>query len=73
MVSWPLEETIISFVIHKLLERSIRDGLKAVPFKEFGFAAACKAHDRYITFAPGINPRPTLKARFSAAAKGRTL
>jgi hypothetical protein len=30
-----------------------------------------KAHDDYIAFTPGINPRPTLKPSFSAACKAQ--
>jgi hypothetical protein len=32
-------------------------------------APGAKALDDYIAFAPGINPRPTLKPGFSAASK----
>ncbi len=32
-------------------------------------APGAKAHDDYIAFVPGINPRPTLKPSFSAACK----
>jgi hypothetical protein len=34
-------------------------------------APGAKAHDDYIAFAPGINPRPTLKPSFSAACFSR--
>ncbi len=50
---------------HRLLQ--FMYGLKPVPFRERRRTPGAKAHDDYIAFAPGINPRPTLKPSFSAA------
>jgi hypothetical protein len=60
---------------HTYLAEKKAQGLKRLRKKSDGagkHAPGAKAHDDYIAFAPGINPRPTLKPSFSAACKAQT-
>jgi hypothetical protein len=72
----PVEELDISAV---LLCRVLKEGFKGCgKTRDSGetggkHTSGAKAHDDYIAFRPGINPRPTLKPGSSAACKARPL